>query len=351
MTNAPSLECPDCAGEPTGFGRRDFFRAVGATAAALAVSAVLPPSNPLSPLAVARAARLKKQAEAENLVFDLFKSMGSDQRKKLVLPWDAGASKTTPAARLGTHNAPVGKSVIGEQYDEKQGEILFKVFKSLCNGEEGYERLSRGDNFDNSGDFKNIGALIYGEPAEGKKFSLVFAGHHITLRCDGNSEEGAAFGGPLYYGHSPNGFSEKNVFNYQTKMVGEVFGSLNAEQMKTGVMPGKWMDGVASVKLPAKDAKLPGVAYTALSKDQQELTKKVMKELVSPYRKEDGDEVMEIIKANGGFDKLSLAFYREGKTSEKEPWTFWRCEGPGFVWSFRALPHVHTFVNISSKLL
>ena len=105
MTNAPSPECPDCAGEPTGFGRRDFFRAVGATAAALAVSAVLPPSNPLSPLAVARAARLKKQAEAENLVFDLFKSMGNDQRKKLVLPWDAGATKTTPAH--WTRSAPV----------------------------------------------------------------------------------------------------------------------------------------------------------------------------------------------------------------------------------------------------
>ena len=102
------------------------------------------------------------------------------------------------------------------------------------------------------------------------------------------------------------------------------------------------------MKLPAKDAKLAGVAYSTLSKDQQELTQTVMKELVSPYRKEDGDEVMEIIKANGGFEKLSLAFYQEGLPTAKEPWTFWRLEG--FVWSFRTLPHVHTFVNISSKL-
>ena len=75
-----------------------------------------------------------------------------------------------------------------------------------------------------------------------------------------------------------------------------------------------------------------------------------MKELVSPYRKEDGDEVMEIIKANGGMEKISLAYYQEGKTSDKEPWAYWRLEGPGFVWSYRALPHIHTFVNISSKL-
>ena len=29
---------------------------------------------------------------------------------------------------------------------------------------------------------------------------------------------------------------------------------------------------------------------------------------------------------------------------------FWRLEGPGFVWNYRVLPHVHTYVNISSKL-
>ena len=66
----------------------------------------------------------------------------------------------------------------------------------------------------------------------------------------------------------------------------------------------------------------------------------------------DGDEVMEIIKENGGMEKISLAFYQEkGEFNEKEQWTYWRLEGPGFVWSFRSLPHVHTFVNITSKLV
>ena len=116
-------------------------------------------------------------------------------------------------------------------------------------------------------------------------------------------------------------------------------------------MPGKWMDGVASVKLPAKDAKLPGLSIGDMTKDQKELIEKVMKELVSPYRKEDGDEVMEIIKAIGGMEKISLAYYLEGKSTTQEPWAYWRLEGPGFVWSYRALPHIHTFVNISSKLM
>ena len=54
---------------------------LGTTAAAVAVGG-------LTPLQKARAARAEKQREAEALVFELFKSMDADQKKKLVLPWD-----------------------------------------------------------------------------------------------------------------------------------------------------------------------------------------------------------------------------------------------------------------------
>ncbi len=334
--------CPDCVSPPA-LARRDFIRVLGTSAAAVAIGG-------LTPLQKARAARAEKQAQAEALVFELFKTMDSDQKKKLVLPWDAGAKGGVPA-RLMTHNAAAGKeSVIGLGYDKKQVAILDKIFRSICNGEEGYKRLSRNEKFDNSGSFESSGALIYGEPVEGKKFSLVFSSHHLTVRCDGNSEEATAFGGPLYYGHSPKGFASTNVFAYQAKAVGAVFESLSEEQRKTTLLDDrKWADGVASVKLPAKDVKPAGLNYANMTKEQKELTEKAMKELVSPYRKEDGDEVMEIVKLNGGMEKISLAFYKDAHT-EKEGWSFWRLEGPGFVWSFRALEHIHTFVNISSKL-
>ena len=35
--------------------------------------------------------------------------------------------------------------------------------------------------------------------------------------------------------------------------------------------------------------------------------------------------------------------YEGAKTTEKQPWSFWRIEGPGFIWNFRVLPHVHTY--------
>jgi hypothetical protein len=352
MKPAPqNPSCPECEHGPEArplLGRRDFIRVLGASAAAVAVggSGVAP----LSPLARAQAARAEKQAAAEALVFELFGTMDADQKSKLILPWDHKVGNTPLPARLMTANAPVGKSVIGLEYTKKQVEILDRIFRSISNGEEGYKRLSRNGRFDNSGDFESIGALIYGEPAEGKKFSLVFCGHHLTVRCDGNSEEKTAFGGPLYYGHSPSGYATTNVFYHQTKASNEVFASLSPEQRKTAVKPGKWVDGVNSVRLPKPGAPSPGLAFADMTRDQKELVEKVMRELLAPYRKEDGDEVMEIIKANGGMDKICLAFYEEGMNTAKEPWSYWRLEGPGFVWSYRALPHIHTFVNISSKI-
>ena len=53
---------------------------------------------------------------------------------------------------------------------------------------------------------------------------------------------------------------------------------------------------------------------------------------------------MQIMRRNGGLERLNLAFYQDA--GETRGWSFWRIEGPGFVWNFRVLPHVHTFVNI-----
>jgi hypothetical protein len=322
--------------------RREFIRT-----AALGTAAVAG----LTPLQRATAARAEKQAQAEAMIFELYKSLTAEQKKKVVRAWDHGVTngKGTPS-RLKTGNGAVDKLMIGTEYTKVQVELLDKIFRSICNGEQGYKALSRNNKFDNSGDFESISAIIHGEAAEGKKFSLVFTGHHITVRCDGNSEEATAFGGPLYYGHSPSGFATTNVFYAQTKTADELFKALGAAEKKAAVMPGAWKDEHGGVKVPGKAAKVPGLPFADMSKDLKALTEKVMKELVAPYRKEDGDEVLELIKANGGMEKVALAFYQEGKTNEKEQWTYFRLEGPGFVWSYRALPHVHTFVNVTGKL-
>src|SRR4051812_15893269 len=180
MLPADQNPCPECeSGTP--IARRDFIRVVGAAATAVAVG--------LTPLQKARAARAEKQAQAEAMVFELFKGLSDEQKKAITRAWDHKPTATDKVTgRLATGNAAVGGLTINKNYDKKQVELLDKIFHSIANGEQGYKELSRNGRFDNSNDFESISAVIYGEPAEGKKFSLVFTGHHLTVRCDGNSE-------------------------------------------------------------------------------------------------------------------------------------------------------------------
>jgi hypothetical protein len=154
----------------------------------------------------------------------------------------------------------------------------------------------------------------------------------------------------MYYGHSPNGYSAKNVFFYQTKSVLSVYEALSEEQRKKAVVTGTPGEGEPSIRFKKKIDEQPGILYKDLAADQKQLIEKVMRDVLSPYRKEDVDEVMEIVKANGGMEKIHLAFYPDKGMKDDQPWHFWRLEGPGFVWNYRVLPHVHTYVNISTKV-
>lgn len=352
MSDSTRPACPECAGEfplpPV--ARRDFFRTVGLGAAAVGVTPLLPAvARAADTATTARAAPAIKPAEA--MIRDLFASLSTDQKKEHVLPWNhiQKDSKGIPT-RLGMYNRAIGKP-ISQAYTTKQQELLDQIFRAICSDQDGYKRLSRGGTFDASHSFGGIGANIFGDPTDGKKFSLVFAGHHLTVRCDGNSEPGAAFGGPMYYGHSPNGYTDKNVFFYQTKQVMEVFDALNGQQRTAAMAKGDPGGGAGSVRFRKAGEKFPGLLVKDLAPDQKGLIEKVMRELLSPFRKEDADEVMALVKTNGGMDAIHLAFYTEGEseTTVTQPWTYWRLEGPGFVWNFRVLPHVHTFVNIAEK--
>jgi hypothetical protein len=154
----------------------------------------------------------------------------------------------------------------------------------------------------------------------------------------------------MYYGHSPNGYSDRNVFYYQTKSVLSAFDALNEEQRKKAIVKGTPGEHAKSVQFRKGGETHPGLGIQELTRDQRQLIEKVMRDVLSPYRKEDTDEVMDIIKANGGMEKIHIAFYEDAEMNDNQRWHFWRLEGPGFVWNYRVLPHVHCYVNISSKV-
>ena len=57
---------------------------------------------------------------------------------------------------------------------------------------------------------------------------------------------------------------------------------------------------------------------------------------------------MELVRRNGGMDQIRLGFFRNASAAAGQ-WNFWRLEGPGFIWNYRILPHVHCYVNIARR--
>jgi hypothetical protein len=129
-----------------------------------------------------------------------------------------------------------------------------------------------------------------------------------------------------------------------------VYEALSEAQRRVGVVTGSPGELAPSVRFRRRGERHPGISAGELNRAQRQLVEQVMRTILSPYRREDADEVMEIIRRNGGLERLHLAFYRERDADAKTRWHFWRIEGPGFVWNYRVLPHVHTYVNISSNV-
>jgi hypothetical protein len=343
MKETPRTDCPEC----TAFDRRDFVRTLAVGGAAVAAGGTLLAPRPLMAGERAPMPRVVN-AVAEDLVKELYATLDADQKKAVVKPWN------DPARKSVNPNKALDKK-IGAVYTKPQQELLERIVKAISSDDKGWHQITRAGTWDASKSFDQCGADIFGDPSNGK-FAFEFTGHHLTVRCDGDNEEGAAFGGPIYYGHTPNGYHPSNVFAYQTQQVLKLFDALDAKQQtkaKAKLGDPKKQESKVSLDRLAKEER-PGVLYADLSADQKELVEQVMKALLSPFRQQDGAEVVTLIKDMGGMEKMHLAFYDEeyegSKTSEKQPFSFWRLLGPGFVWNFRVLPHVHTYVNISSKI-
>jgi hypothetical protein len=341
----PTLNCPDCDVTPAeAVDRRGFLRNVGGTAVTLAALEAVTRAAPAFAQAAAQPARAEKPAEA--LVRELWATLTNEQKTQVVRPWNHGAGPNQIATRLRMYNAPLGRR-IADVYTPAQRELNERILRSIGNGDTGWRCLSRGGDFDASGSFQACGADIFGDPTGNQPFAWVFSGHHLTVRCDGNSEANTAFGGPMYYGHTPEGYSQRNVFNYQTRSVLSVYDALNEAQRRQAIVVGTPGELAPSIRFRARGEAHPGIRAGELTADQRRLVETVMRDVLSPFRREDGDEVMELIRRNGGLDQLHLAFYRDRGANDNQQWHFWRLEGPGFVWNYRVLPHVHTYVNIA----
>ena len=308
--------------------RRDFVR-IGGAAIAGAASTVL--FNPR----FAHAAP-KSTSPAETAVGRLYESLSDEQKTVFCLPFDHEDRQRISA------NWHVTKTTIGDGSFTKQQKVLVDQIVRNITSEDGYDRLIR-QMEDDDGGMDNYSIAIFGEPGSGK-FQWEMTGRHLTMRADGNSVDKAAFGGPIVYGHG-EGDPKNNLFHYQTKKANEVFHALDTKQTELALL--KKAPRETAVQIQGPRGEFPGIGVDQLTDDQKQLVESTLDVLLAPYRKEDVDEVMAILKSSGGLDQLHMAFYQEKDLDSDKVWDIWRVEGPSLVWHFRGAPHVHAYMNIA----
>lgn len=333
-------KCPDCDRESSNeildalggvVNRRGFLRTAGGTAAALGVAPLL------TGISSVKAAPTAKSS-AETAVKALYDTFSDQQAAMVCLPFDHKLRTRINA------NWKISPITIGSDfYSSDQKDLIDQIVKGITS-EDGYDRLQRQMKAD-AGGIERYSMVIFGEPGT-DRFEWELTGRHLTLRADGNSVPGAAFGGPIVYGHSPED-PARNLFYYQTKQVNEVFKALDPKQASQALL--ETSPSEDEVALQGNKGKFPGISVADLSSDQKELVADTLKVLLGIYRDEDVKEVMSILKEGGGLDSLHMSYYADGDLKGDKIWDVWRIEGPSFVWHFRGDPHVHAYINIGLK--
>ncbi|MBX3438787.1 MAG: DUF3500 domain-containing protein [Planctomycetaceae bacterium] len=347
----PNPHCPDCenlraselvAGRA--LSRRDFVRVTGTVAATAAAGSLAGPLR-----ADQQADRSK--AQPEKLVETLYQSLSPAQKEKICFAWD----HTDDRGLLRTHVSnnwsitdPKTLNVGGAFFTSDQQELIEALFFKMYNPE-WHDRIRKQLQDDAGGYGKQQTIAIFGEPGT-NQFEFVMTGRHLTIRCDGDSTEHVAFGGPIFYGHAAQGFDEKpdhpgNVFWPQALKANKLYTMLDGKQRQHALV--KETPYETEVAFRGAGSGYFGIPVTELSADQKEFTQQVLKTLIEPYRVSDRDEVMKCLDAQGGIDACHLAFFESEDIGEDGVWDIWRLEGPSFVWHFRGAPHVHVWVNVA----
>ena len=305
--------------------RRQFVQTTGLGALALATGVAGTPS-----------------ASSETIVSQLYDSLSADQRSKVTFPFDH------PLRSKIDNNWHITPHRIGDFYTADQQAMIRDIFRGLHNPHF-YDKVEYHIRED-AGGLKNYSIALFGEPGSGR-FEFVLTGRHCTARCDGDSVEGAAFGGPILYGHAANSFNEQphhpdNVYWYQAKRANEVYQALDGKQRQMALLGDPRPEQATTTIALNKRGEVPGIPLSELSRDQKGLVDAVLADLLLPFRNEDREEVMKLIRDAGGIPALSMSFYKNMDIGSDGVWDVWQLESPTMLWYFRGAPHVHTWVNV-----
>src|SRR6266481_3965597 len=251
------MRCPDC----DSVDRRQFLKTAALGTASAAVAAAVP--------------KKLTGSSSETLVTTLYTSLTPEQKTKVVFPFDH------PLRSKVDNNWHIVPQKLAEFFSKDQQEMIRQIFLGLHSPEYAEKVMQQVIHDSGAEGFGASSVALFGEPGSGK-FEFVLTGRHCTRRCDGDSVEGAAFGGPIFYGHAADGFNEKpthpgNAYWFQALRANEAFQMLNGKQRELALLDEPREEkGTATVQLTGKSAGLPGIPVSELLRDQKEHVRKVM---------------------------------------------------------------------------
>ncbi len=278
--------CPDCQGEEC-VDRRHFLKTAGVAAAAAGATIAWPQW-------VGAAETAKATGNPETLVKSLYDSLKEEQRKQVCFDWNHADKR----GLLRTHvnnNWHITEPVINTDFFTKdQQQMIREIFEGIYQPE-WVKRIDKQLEDDAGGFGNDQNIAIFGTPGSGK-FEFVMTGRHMTVRCDGDSTDHVAFGGPIFYGHAVQANElvshPGNVFWPQALAANKVYEMLD-EKQRTAALVSK-LPREAAVQFQGADGKFPGIPVNELASDQKDEMVKVLHKLIEPYRQSDRDEALSV---------------------------------------------------------
>jgi len=332
-------QCPDCTdGIVMPVSRRGFVQSIGAVAAAAAIGPRIVTAEDVA------------KSTPEALVKKLYESLTPKQKAEICFDWNHKDDRGLLRMHV-SNNWHISSHRIGSDfYTKDQQDMIEAIFWGLYSPD-WHDRIKKQLKDDADGYGKEQSIAIFGQPGS-DKFEFVMTGRHLTIRCDGNTVENVAFGGPIFYGHAASGFDEDvghpgNVYWHQAEKANKLYQMLDGKQREQALI--EQAPHEAKVHFGGPDGKPHGIIISELSADQRDHAQKVLDALLEPYRTHDRAEVLNCLKVHGGLEKCRLAFYKSDDLGDDGQWDNWRLEGPSFVWHYRGTPHVHVWVNIADN--
>ncbi|MEM9281682.1 MAG: DUF3500 domain-containing protein [Verrucomicrobiota bacterium] len=313
--------------------RRSFLRHSAAGAAAA-----------LAPSSLLHAAKEQKSATAETLVKTLYDSLTESQRKALLFSFD------DPLRLRISNNWHITEQRIGRFLDADQNAMVREIFLKAHSEEYAETVIGQVEHDSGRAGFGDSSIAIFGEPGT-DQFEFVLTGRHTTRRIDGDSVEGKAFGGPIFYGHAAESFNEGpdhkgNAYWFQAQSANRVFEMLDGSQREEALLARSPRDNSSVIELRGDNSRVAGLRVSEMTSDQVTGVREVLNDLLMPFREVDRVESMKLIE-KAGFEDLHLSFFKDEDIGRDGVWDNWKLEGPHMVWYFRGSPHVHTWVHIS----